>query len=88
MHEDTTPVELTRHAKESGELTPRQIPSLEECYPSSVKMSTTVSHGGFDFEVPFRRINLTNDTHYDAYDTTGPQGVDPREGIAPLRAWF
>ncbi len=86
MPEDTTPVELTRHAKESGELTPRQIPSLEECYPSSVKMSTTVSHGGFDFEVPFRRINLTNGTHYDAYDTTGPQGVDPREGIAPLRA--
>jgi phosphomethylpyrimidine synthase len=86
MTEKTSPTELTRHSKETGELSPRQIPSLEECYPSSVKMSNTVSCGGFDFEVPFRRIHLTNGTHYDAYDTTGPQGVDPRMGIAPLRA--
>ena len=86
MTENTSPTELTRHSNESGELVPRQIPSLEECYPSSEKMSSTVSHGGFDIEVPFRRIHLTNGEHHDAYDTTGPQGIDPREGLAPLRA--
>jgi hypothetical protein len=26
-------------------------------------------------QVPFRRVHLTNDTHFDLYDTSGPQVI-------------
>ena len=39
-------------------------------------------------QVPFRRIHLQDkaDGHLDVYDTSGPQGVDPRDGLPKLRA--
>ena len=39
-------------------------------------------------QVPFRRIHLQDkaDGHLDVYDTSGPQGIDPRDGLPKLRA--
>jgi len=84
MNEQST--KLQRHRHEDGELQPRTIPTFSECYPASEKIVDTVRHGGFDLEVPVRRINLTNGEHLDVYDTTGPQGHDPRKGIPKLRS--
>ncbi|MCP4807782.1 MAG: phosphomethylpyrimidine synthase ThiC [Proteobacteria bacterium] len=36
--------------------------------------------------VPFRRVTLTNGEVHDLYDTSGPQGCNPREGLPPGRA--
>ncbi len=63
----------------------RSIPPLEELFPGSEKIEKTVEHRGRTLRVPFRRIHLTNGEHLDVYDTTGPQGVDPREGLPALR---
>lgn len=36
---------------------------------------------GHVLKVPFRRIHLSGDEpHFDTYDTSGPQGVNPRVG--------
>jgi phosphomethylpyrimidine synthase len=40
----------------------------------------------FCVQVPFRRVSLTNGSTFDLYDTSGPQGIDPREGLPKLRA--
>ena len=77
---------LGRHRHEDGELEPRTIPTFEECYPSSEKKVTKVQHGTFELEIPYRRVNLTNGDHFDAYDTTGPQGMDPRQGVPKIRS--
>jgi phosphomethylpyrimidine synthase len=37
-------------------------------------------------KVPFRRVHLTGGSGiFDIYDTSGPQGYDPRQGLPPLR---
>lgn len=36
-------------------------------------------------QVPFRRVQLTNGKHLDLYDTSGPQGFHPRQGLPKLR---
>lgn len=37
---------------------------------------------GHVLKVPFRRIHLMGDEpHFDAYDTSGPQNVNPRIGM-------
>lgn len=36
-------------------------------------------------QVPFRRVQLTNGDTFDLYDTSGPQDVDPRQGLPKLR---
>lgn len=37
---------------------------------------------GHVLKVPFRRIHLSGDEpHFDTYDTSGPQGVNPRVGM-------
>ena len=80
---------LGRHRHEDGALEPRRIPTFEECYPASEKLVTEVLHGAATLRVPYRRINLTNGDFFDAYDTSGPQGFDPRAGIPKLRsAWI
>ena len=79
---------LGRHRREDGELEPRGIPTFEECWPSSEKQVRRVEHEGEILEVPYRRISLTNGEHFDVYDTTGPQGFNPRDGIPrPRAAW-
>ncbi len=59
----------------------RTLPALEHSFPNSKKI-TVGDHG-----VPFREITLTGDEPpVRVYDTTGPQGVDPRAGLPKRRA--
>lgn len=52
----------------------------------STKEHKIVEHeSGQQLQVPFRRIHLTNGEHFDTYDTSGPEGLDPREGLPKLR---
>ncbi len=61
--------------------------TFETSFPSSHKIQTTVEHGGFTLDVPKRRIHLTGEEPaLDVYDSSGPQGFDPREGLPALRA--
>jgi len=66
----------------------RTIPSFEECFPNSQKVVKTVEHDGETMHVPFRRIHLSEGAtrpYLDVYDTTGPQNVDPKDGLYPVR---
>lgn len=63
-----------------------QMPTFEDCYPASAKVYREVEHNGRTLRIPYRRVNLTNGEHIDLYDTTGPQGIDPRDGLPKLRA--
>jgi len=69
----------------------RETTSFGEAYPSSTKEYKEVVHEetGALLRVPFRRIHLTDEDpgcgHLDVYDTSGPQGFSPREGIPKLR---
>ena len=66
--------------------TPKLATPASECFPSSHKVFTEVEHGEFTLRVPARRIHLSQDKgHVDVYDTTGPQGCDPRLGVPKLR---
>jgi phosphomethylpyrimidine synthase len=77
----------SRNRVESGALQPRGIPTFEDCYPRSTKEFREVPHAGSQLRVPFRRVSLTNGAHFDLDDVSGPQGVDPRQGLAPVRDW-
>jgi phosphomethylpyrimidine synthase len=59
---------------------------LDQSFPSSHKIWVDVDHEGETLRVPARRIHLTNGETLDVYDTSGPQGIDPREGLPKLRA--
>ncbi|HEX9795143.1 MAG TPA: phosphomethylpyrimidine synthase ThiC [Planctomycetota bacterium] len=65
---------------------PRTIPPLEEHFPASEKCWREIAHAGGGLLVPFRRVHLSNGDHVDLHDTTGPQGIDPRQGLPALRA--
>lgn len=62
-----------------------------DAYPSSEKIYQEVIHKptGEALHVPFRRIHLTDEDpgcdHLDVYDTSGPVGTSPREGLPKLR---
>ena len=56
------------------------LPALEKHFPSSKK----VRRG--ELGVPVRVVTLSDGTAYDAYDTTGPQGIDPRRGLPGCRS--
>lgn len=79
-------VQLSRNRTERGELAPRSIPTFEECYPGSEKCWRELRHGDDDLAVPYRRVDLTDGGLFDLYDTSGPQGFDPREGLPSARA--
>jgi phosphomethylpyrimidine synthase len=80
---------LSRNVTEAGELSPRSIPTFEECWTGSEKCSKEVTHQGHTLQVPFRRVHLSNGEHLDLADTSGPQGHDPRVGIPAVRqAWI
>ncbi|MGH1343461.1 MAG: phosphomethylpyrimidine synthase ThiC [Nannocystales bacterium] len=55
------------------------LPPLEEHFPGSTKQ-----HVG-ELNVPVRRIEIEGESALDVYDTTGPQGIDPRKGLPRLR---
>ena len=58
----------------------RPIPPLEQSFPNSSKIKVG------ELEVPMRRIELSNgDPAVTVYDTSGPQGHDPRDGTPKLR---
>ncbi|MDA0667471.1 MAG: phosphomethylpyrimidine synthase ThiC [Planctomycetota bacterium] len=79
---------LSSNQRESGELEPRNIPTFEECFPSSEKRVTSIDFEDTTLDVPYRRINLTDGTHFDVYDTSGPQGFNPRSGVPrPRHNW-
>jgi len=66
----------------------RTIPTFEECFPSSEKTSTTVVHEetGSELVIPLRRVHLSGgEPALDLYDTSGPQGVNPRQGLPKVR---
>ena len=77
----------SRNRAESGALQPRSIPTFAECFPRSSKEHREVRHGGVTLRVPFRRVALTDGTHFDLDDVSGPQGVDPRAGLPAVRTW-
>ncbi|MEZ4384024.1 MAG: phosphomethylpyrimidine synthase ThiC [Nannocystaceae bacterium] len=62
----------------------RTLPALEESFPRSAKVAVS------DLDVPFRRIDLSGgEPSIEVYDTTGPQGIDPRQGLPKRRqAWI
>jgi phosphomethylpyrimidine synthase len=56
-------------------------------FPSSHKVYVEREHGGHRLRVPKRRIHLSGDEPpLDVYDTSGPEGFDPQQGLPPLRA--
>lgn len=55
------------------------LPPLEAHFPGSTKQ-----HVG-ELNVPVRRIEVEGEAPLDVYDTTGPQGIDPRKGLPRLR---
>jgi phosphomethylpyrimidine synthase len=63
------------------ELTPlRPIPPLEQSFPNSTKISVG------ELGVPMRRIDVDEGrSSITVYDTTGPQGIDPRVGLPKRR---
>ncbi len=67
------------------EVTPvRAVPPLADSFPNSAKITVG------ELDVPFRKIQQSGgNPDIVVYDTTGPQGHDPRGGIPPRRqAWI
>jgi len=58
---------------------PSGLPSLETHFPNSRK----IARG--ELQVPEREITLANGERVVVYDTTGPQGHDPRRGLPRRR---
>jgi phosphomethylpyrimidine synthase len=62
-------------------------------FPSSTKEYHQITHEptGHVLQVPFRRVHLEDpdQAYLDLYDTSGPQGVDPKVGLPKLReSWI
>ncbi len=80
-------ISRNRHQERVGALPP--LPSFEECFPGSEKLYREGVHGEHRFRVPFRRVHLSTGNPFDLYDTSGPQGCDPRTGLPGLRrSWI
>jgi phosphomethylpyrimidine synthase len=63
--------------------TPDDKSLFEQAYPNSRKVYARAE----DLRVPFREISLKNgDDSLRVYDTTGPQGVDARDGLPARRS--
>lgn len=68
-------------------LTFRQSPTFDDCFPASEKCYKEVEHNGAKLQIPFRRVTLTGGSGiFDIYDTSGPQGINPRQGLPKVRA--
>jgi len=61
-----------------------------EAFPQSTKEYKTVLHEatGHVIKVPFRRVHLEDpdQPYLDLYDTSGPQGIHPAQGLPKVRA--
>ncbi|KAI3425322.1 hypothetical protein D9Q98_009086 [Chlorella vulgaris] len=86
---DSTPKQsVNRPQKDQDALQFKQNPTFEDCFPSSEKHYQPVLHEetGAVLQVPFRRVTLTGGSGvFDIYDTSGPQGVNPRQGLPQIR---
>lgn len=63
-------------------------PLYSECFPNSDKKYRAVEHtpSGHKLYIPARTVHLSGDEpNIDLYDTSGPQGHPPREGLPKLR---
>jgi len=58
---------------------PAGLPPLSDSFPASKKVEVS------DLRVPMREIRLTNGETLTVYDTSGPQDVDPRQGLPKFR---
>jgi len=58
------------------------FPRYDEAFPNSRKVYVEGKGG---IRVPMREISLTNGERLRVYDTSGPQDIDPRRGLPPLR---
>lgn len=60
-----------------------------EAFPSSTKEYKIVTHEptGHIINIPFRRVHLEDpeQPYLDLYDTSGPQGTNPKDGLPKLR---
>jgi phosphomethylpyrimidine synthase len=69
-----------------------QSVAYNEAFPRSTKEYKVVQHeNGHTLKVPFRRVHLDDEEspYLDLYDTSGPQGIDPKEGLPKLRqSWI
>jgi len=63
-------------------LPPLQPTDFSSAFPGSSKIHVEAS----DVRVPMREIALTNGETLRVYDSSGPQGHDPRAGLPKLRA--
>jgi phosphomethylpyrimidine synthase len=60
---------------------------FETAYPNSRKVYVRARAGEIPLAVPMREIQLSGgEPPLSVYDTSGPQGVDVRDGLPPLRA--
>ncbi|GAB4822365.1 hypothetical protein N2152v2_009411 [Parachlorella kessleri] len=87
-HSAPAPATMSKNRlqKDQGALAFRQAPTFDDCFPSSTKEYKEVLHEGATLKVPFRRIHLEGGSSiFDCYDTSGPQGLNPREGLPKLR---
>lgn len=66
-----------------------QAVPYNEAFPKSTKEYKKVVHEetGHELNIPFRRVHLEDpeQPHLDLYDTSGPRGFNPREGLPKLR---
>jgi phosphomethylpyrimidine synthase len=60
------------------------VPAIEG-FPASHKVYVEGGSGGETLRVPIRRVQLSNGETFDVYDTSGPERVDPRQGLPKLR---
>ncbi len=59
---------------------------LDQSFPRSHKIYRSVEHNGFTLRIPERRVHLDGEPgQIDLYDTSGPQGHRPQEGLPRLR---
>ncbi|KAI7843583.1 hypothetical protein COHA_002825 [Chlorella ohadii] len=83
----TTKLSVNRPQKDPDALQFRQLPTFADCFPASEKHYREVDHNGALLRVPFRRVSLTGGSGvFDVYDTSGPQGFDPRQGLPKVRS--
>jgi len=63
-----------------------ETPPIERSFPRSHKVWVSVEHEGQLLRVPMRRIHLDGEPgQLDVYDSSGPHGYDPREGLPSVR---
>ena len=86
-HESPRAETLPKSARRSDLIPRPSLEGIETSFPRSQKAFRTLEHNGHELRVPARRIQLGGEPgSIDVYDTTGPQGFRPEQGLPKLRA--